>query len=233
MNLDNGSNTEHDQAFLRRRPPATVVALVALIVGVVIGVVALAIIRDGDDKGGVTADVSGQGGAEPHLASDAARLTRSADGLVAEIDVPTPEPGSYEYPTGEMIPGWAEAHPRVAPGSSDAPEVFTAWVFVFNDPHQCTDSSCDLDDLGADTAARGGSYQLDGLIASGERMWFSGRIRVGQDPLNGARLDSPSGAEVHLAIAAHGRVLSGADRWRQLNGPVGNPTLWWSASFTP
>jgi hypothetical protein len=167
------------------------------------------------------------------LAKKGAQLTRRADGVVAQIDVGTPVPGSYEYPTKDLVPPWADPHPRVSPGASSAPEVFTAWLFAFNFPELCTDGACGLDDLGPDAAARGGSYQLDGLIADRETMAFSGHIRVGQIPLNGAPLENPGGAEIHLAIAPHGRALPGDDGWRQLNGPIGNATLYWSASFAP
>lgn len=204
-----------------------------LVLAAVVGVILLMMLQDGDGNGPQTADMSGQGGTEPVLAKNGAQLTRRADGVVAEIDVGTPVPGSYEYPTNDLVPPWADPHPRVASGASGAPEIFTAWVFAFNFPELCTDGACGRDDLGPDAAARGGSYQLDGLIADEETMVFSGHIRVGQSPLSGAPLENPGGAEVHLAIAPHGRALPGADGWRQLNGPLGNATLWWSASFAP
>ena len=158
---------------------------------VVIVVVALVLLGGDDTDEAQTADISGQGGSEPSLAADGARLIRRADGLVAEIDAPTPVPGTYEYPTGEMIPPLGRSAPRVVPGASDAPEVFTAWVFVFNAPERCTDGTATSDDLGVDTAALGGSYQLDGLIADDETMAMFGRIRVGEDPANGAPLNKP------------------------------------------
>lgn len=228
--LDAESSTD-DRAPTRlgRRVTVAIVTIALLVVG------GLAVMwATGDDNGrSETAHVAGQGGDEPRWAADGARLTRRVDGLVAELEVPTPRPGAYEYPAPDNLPPWADPHPRVTPGSSDAPEVFTAWMFVFNDPASCTDGICDLDDLGPGAEARGGSYQLDGLIADGDIMEFSGRIRLGQDPLSGQPLDSPETAEVHVAIAPHGRLLSGPDGWRQLNGPLGDPTLWWAASFAP
>ena len=185
-----------------------------------------------DDRSWQTADFSGQGPDDSTFAPDGARMFRRADGLSFSVDVPTPAPSTYEYPTADQHPPWAESHPPVSPGSDAAPEVFTLWVFIFNDPMQCTNGQCDLDDLGADTAARGGSYQVDGRIADGDRIRFEGGVRLGQTPSNGSRLDAPETAEVHLAIAPHGRVRDGVDRWRQLNGPLGDPSLWWSASFT-
>lgn len=185
----------------------------------------------GSGDGAQTADVGGQGGEGALLASDGASLTRRVDGLLAEMEVPPPEPGSYAYPTADMVPPWAISQPSVSPGASDAPEVFTVWAAVFNKGSLCTDPQCDADDLGIDVPARGGMYQLDGRIADSDRLRFVGNIRLGQEPLFGAPLTDPAQAEVHLLIAPHGRALSGADAGRQLNGPVGNPSLWWGAVF--
>jgi hypothetical protein len=205
------------------------------VIGAILAAVLVTLAVTGDDRsaGWQTADVSGQGGAEPVLASDGARLLRRADGLVAELEVPTPQPGSYEYPTGDDIPPWAEPHPPVSPGAGDAPEVFTAWLATFNDPSRCTDGQCGTDDVQPDAAARGGVYQLDGRIVDGDTLRFEGNVILGQEPFTGSPLDDPMRALVHLAIAPHGRALSGADGWRQLNGPVGNPALWWTAEFEP
>lgn len=215
----------------RRRSVALIaagaVAAIALAIGVAIA------LNTSDDEAGETADVNEQGQSDTPLHGDAAHLVRRADGLVAELDVPTPTPGSYEYPTADMIPPNGAPHPPVSAGASDAPEVFTAWMFVFNHPDRCTEGRCDLDDVGPDTDAQGGSYQVDGKIADGDRLVLAGTIRLGQDPAGGARLVEPLGAEVHLAIAPHGRALSGADGWRQLNGAVGGPDFWWAATFAP
>jgi hypothetical protein len=205
------------------------VGLIAIIVAAAL--VTRAVISDDGSGPRQTADVSGQGDAEVVLASDGARLLRRTDGLSAEFEMPTPQPGSYEYPTADDVSPWAEPHPPVSPGAGDAPEVFTAWLITFNDPSRCTDPQCDLDDLTADAAARGGVYQLDGRVADGDTLQFAGTIRVGQGPLTGSPLDNPLGAVVHVLIAPHGRVLPGTDGWRQLNGPVGNPSLWWGTEF--
>lgn len=217
------------------RRGTTVVVVGAIVVVVVLALAAVVVPAVVDDDGGdgETADVLGQGSAGPVLAADGARLERGEDRLYAEIDVPTPEPGSYEYPTADMVAPWADPHPPVSPGATNAPEVFTAWVFVFNEPELCTDGRCDLDDVGADTAAGGGGYQLDGRIGTDDRLTFTGNIRLGEPPMHGATLSNPIGAEVHFSIAPHGRALPGEDGWRQLNGPIGNPALWWPAAFPP
>ena len=215
------------------RKIALVTAVLAVAVLVLVVVLVFRATTDESNGGVQTSGVNGQGGLEPALAADGAELERRDDGLVARIDVPTPEPGSYEYPTGDMVSPWADPHPPVSPGAANAPEVFTAWLIVFNDPTSCTNDQCDADDIAADARARGGVYQLDGRVADDTSMSFVGNIRLGQQPDTGSPLDNPTGADVHLAIAPHGRALSGADGWRQLNGPVGNPTHWWMAEFTP
>lgn len=216
----------------RQWRPQIAATVAGLAIAVLVAVVAvLAVTGSSEDRFEVV-DVPGQGDSGPPLATDGARLERRAERLVATMDVPTPEPGSYEYPTGDMVQPWATPHPPVSPGSANAREVFTVWLVVFNDPAACTNESCDADDLLADAAARGGVYQLDGRIADDTTMSFLGNIRIGQQPEAGSPLDNPFGADIHLAIAPHGRTLPGTDGWRQLNGPVGNPTFWWTAEFS-
>lgn len=205
-------------------------------VGSIVPIVAVASIvtgcgSGGDEDGWQTADVAEQGAAGTVYEPDGARLERGPEGLHVEVVVPTPGPGTYEYPTRDMIPPWVEDHPSVGRGSLDAPEVFTLWLFAFNDPAGCTAGECDSDDLGIDVAARGGVHQVDGRVADDETLRFSGNVRLGQQPKSGSPLDDPLGAEVHIAIAPHGRALSGTDRVTQLNTPVGNPSLWWPAQF--
>ena len=228
-NVSPEPSSRHGQS---RSPDTLLRGLAAIGAVALVAGLAIALLRD-DGGAGQRSDVSAQGDSDTALDDDAAALVRRADGLSAEIDMPTPAPSSYVYPTADLVPPWAAPHPPVIPGASDAPEAFTGWLFAFNHPERCTDGVCDTDDLGTDTAALGGSYQLDGRIASDERLVLSGTIRLGQDPSNGARLENPLGAEVHLAVAPHGRALPGEDGWRQLNGPIGTPTLWWGAAFVP
>lgn len=207
----------------------SMVGLAGLALATIIAAVVIAA-SAGSGEGQQT-DVRGQGDSEPILADDGATLAREPDGLRFRVEVPTPEPGSYEYPTADQRPGWstAEAHPVVQVG---APEVFTLWVVIFNDPDNCTDDACDGDDFAEGAAARGGIYQGDGRVAHGDELELSGSIRLGQTPSTGAPLDNPIGAEVHLAIASHGKAAAGDDLWMQLNNPLGNPSLWWSAFFS-
>lgn len=158
--------------------------------------------------------------------NNGARLTRGRDGLEVSWRVSTPTPGSYAYPSPDQVPPGAPIHPPIEPGH---PEVFTLWAFVFNSPDACTDP-CNLDDVG-DTPAGGGIYQLDGVIANSPRIRMDGKIRLGQPPLAGVPLQELSGAEVHIAMAPHGKARSGNELGQQLNSSVGTPDHWWPAFF--
>jgi hypothetical protein len=169
-----------------------------------------------------TADVVGQGPTGPLVSPDGARLTRTNNGLSGKVDMPTPQPGTYTYPSGAE-----EGHP----------EAFTLWAFVFNFPGLCTPLGapvCDADDLGATTAAKGGAFFLAGHPVGGPRVILSGHVSVGEDPfIDGhATLENPSGALVRLAVAPHGaldpELLPG-----QIKSPIGDASHWWHAVFIP
>ncbi len=193
-----------------------------------------AIVWTAESAVGEHTNVRGQGNSEPVLAEDGATMIRSGDGLRFRVTVPTPPPGSYEYPTADQLASWStfESHPEVQPGGPDEPEVFTMWVVVFNHPERCTDDACDGDDFAEGADAAGGIYQGDGRVADGDELDLSAAIRLGQTPLTGAPLENPLGAEAHVLVASHGKAVSGADHWIQLNSPLGNPSLWWGAFFS-
>lgn len=199
----------------------------------VLGIVAVAAIGCSESlaSSGETADIGAQGSDGEPAAIDGATIERGRDGIGFRMDMPTPAPGSYVYPTADMMPPFGSAHPEVSVGGPGEPEVFTLWFIVFNNPDQCTDDTCNIDDIGLDAPARGGVYQGDGRVADGDELVLEGRIRLGQEPITGAPLEDPTGAMVHLLIAPHGKVLTGSDEWRQLNGPIGNLSLWWVAEF--
>jgi hypothetical protein len=163
------------------------------------------------------ANVMNQGGAGVY-AANGATLVRQPDGLGASVTVPTPQPGTYNYPAGRV---------------SGHPEVFTLWAFVFNYPDLCS-GPCDMDDLGAATPAKGGVYNLGGHVASGSSLTIAGRIGVGETPFAPATapLESPGTAEVHLAIAPHGYVEP-SNRAAEFGLPTGPSVLWWVAMFIP
>lgn len=166
-------------------------------------------------------DVVGQGPAGPVVAEDGATILRTANGIAARLAMPTPVPGDYLYPDGNVF------QPTVIMGS---PEVFTGWIFIFNDPSECSDP-CDLNDLGP-TPARGGAYNFAGHAAAGSTLNLAGRVSIGDQPFAGVPLDDPYGAEVHLAVAPHGQ-LQPALLPTQINTPIGMPMHWWLAIFLP
>jgi len=163
------------------------------------------------------ADVLNQGGAGVY-APGGAMVVRQPHGLRMSVTMPTPAPGSYVY----------------APERTDVghPEVFTLWAFIFNYPDLCTPPSCGADDLGVGTAAKGGVYNAGGHPASGGELTITGRIGVGETPFNHAPLESPSTAEIHLAVAPHG-ALDPSRLPEDLRLPTGSPTCdcWWVAIF--
>ena len=164
------------------------------------------------------ANVSNQGGGGVY-AVNGASLVRQPDGLQARLSMPTPAPGSYIYSDG------------TTPGH---PEVFTLWIFVFNNPDLCSDP-CSSDDLGVDKPARGGAYNGGGHAVSGNRLTIAGRIGVGETPFDHpiitmAPLESPGTAEVHLAIAPHGG-LDPSKLPNEFRIPTGTPAHWWVAIF--
>jgi len=182
-------------------------------------------------------------GGEPTLRAEEATVTRYDDRLVFDVRMDTPWPGSYVYP--EEVPDERKA----------APEVFTAWVFVFNNPEHCVDAdeggSCGGDDFSEEV--RGGVYGLAGHVSSVDheggsfildrgtdgQIVLRGEIRVGDEPrpdlppdTTTYPLGNPLGAEVHLAIAPHGQI-DPATIATELYAPLGNPTCgcWWVSFF--
>lgn len=168
-----------------------------------------------------TADVVGQSDAGPVVAEDGATLIRTKNGVTASLKMPTPLPGSYVYPPGNAF------QPMVYVGH---PEVFTGWIFIFNNPAGCSDP-CNGDDLG-DTPARGGAYNFAGHIVGGSTLNFAGHVSVGEAPFGGVPLDNPAGAEIHLAVAPHGMVQPDLLP-TQITHPIGGPPQWWIAVFAP
>ena len=166
------------------------------------------------------ADVMEQGGTTVR-APDGARLARQANGIGVSVQMPAPESGTYVYPAG------------TEPGQ---PEVFTLWAFVFNHPDLCSDGICDMDDT-TDPAVGFGAYNAAGHVNAGATLNLSGRIGVGE-PAGGppgttmAPLSNPAGAEVHLAVTAHGG-MDPASLPTEFRVPTGSPACgcWWVAIF--
>lgn len=219
---DEQARSATDRASRRtRRLQWTAIGLAAVVV------VALIAFSMSSASGSQTADIGSQGTPADPVSVEGASLQRARDGVRVRTEMPTPTPGSYEYPTPDMIPPGAPEHPELLVGG---PETFTLWIMVFNYPDRCTDA-CNADDLEPESAAKGGVYQGDGRIADTDQMVLEGAVRVGQEPVRGTALENPLGAVVHVAIAPHGKALDGEELRRQLNGPIGNVGLWWGAEF--
>jgi hypothetical protein len=171
-----------------------------------------------------TVDIVGQSPAGPVVSVDGATLSRTKNGITIALSMPTPAPGSYDYPPPNAFQDTVlEGHP----------EVFTAWAFVFNSPEDCS-APCGSDDIGAGTPARGGVYNFAGHISGGGNLQLVGHVSTGAAPLGAthAPLDNPMGAEVHVAVAPHG-TLQPDLLPTQITFPIGAPAFWWLAFFFP
>lgn len=166
-------------------------------------------------------DVVGQGMAGPVVSAKGATLIRTKNGITASLSMPTPVSGSYTYPPGNVF------QPLVFAGH---PEVFTGWMFVFNDPANCSDP-CNGDDLG-DTPARGGAFNFAGHVVGGSTLNLTGHISKRSEPFAGVPIDNPLGAEVHLAVAPHGGLQPDMLP-TQITFPIGSGEVWWLAIFLP
>lgn len=168
-----------------------------------------------------TVDVVGQGTSGPVIAVDGAMLWRSSTGLNVSLRMPTPEPGTYQYPPASMF------QPDAVPGH---PEAFSLWVFVFNFPEDCEADPCDLADFQSGRGM-GGAFNAAGHLAGGPNLQFSGHVDINSTPFGGSVLLEPLTAEVHLAVAPHGGLQPGVMP-DQITTPIGNPNdHWWLAFF--
>ena len=185
-------------------------------------------------KGAVrqTADVRGQGIGGDVVSPDGASIIRTKKGVTVSINMPTPMSGTYNYPP-------ANPFQTVTPVPG-VPEVFTGWLFFFNDPENCAvPNGCSPPPPGAPapndfTEGRGGAYNFAGHALSGRgSLNMVGHISVGETQFGGPfALDNPLGAEIHLAVAPHGLLVSELMP-QQISTPVGNPTFWWVALLPP
>ena len=154
-----------------------------------------------------TEDIFGQGLDGDVVAEEGARLRRNDSGINTKIQMPTPEPGSYEYPGDDMEEG--------------PPEAFTLWVFVFDDElGEFEDNPWSSAFLGDGTVAGRGRPELT----------LSGRVTKNTEPFAGYSLENPRDAEVHFAVAPHGKV-DPDELPDQLKTSPGCPDCWWYALF--
>ncbi len=142
------------------------------------------------------------------FAEDGATLRRTNNGVSFQVKMPTPEPGTYQYPE----PG------ETATDEEGPPEVFTLWVFVFDD------ELGGYEDFPWSSAFLGGGH-----VVGGPNLTLAGNITKETEPFAGFKLENPD-AEIHLAVAPHG-ALSPAMMPDQIKTPAGEPPIWWVAFF--
>lgn len=175
-----------------------------------------------------TVDVVGQGPGGDVVSHDGATVIRTKKGVTASINMPTPMPGSYDYPPPNPFQ-------TVAPVPG-VPEVFTGWFFFFNNPEGCAvPNQCIPPSPGTPapndfTEGEGGVYNFAGHAISGRgSLNMVGHISVGETQFGGPfALENPTEAEIHLAVAPHGLLVSELMP-QQINTPVGSPPYWWLA----
>lgn len=177
-----------------------------------------------------TTDVNGQGIGGPLVSPNGATLIRKKNGISVAVSMPTPMPGTYNYPPANPF--------QPVPAMPGTPEAFTGWVFFFNNPELCAiPHACSPPPPGAPapndfTTAGGGVYNFAGhAVSGGGFLNMVGHISVGESNFGGpSTLQNPYGAEIHVAIAPHGVVIPGLLPG-QFNTPIGGPPFWWVSLF--
>lgn len=174
-------------------------------------------------------DIFGQGMDGPTVAEDGAAIRRTAKGVTAKVTMPTPEPGSYNYPQGPTASG-EEGHP----------EAFSLWVFLFFNPEECATGDCGPADLINDPDVVAGAFNAGGHLASGPKLTISGRVNEQSAVFGGSNAETIAealamgygidDAQVHVAVAPHGAqdpdLLP-----QQFKTPAGDPSFWWMALY--
>lgn len=174
------------------------------------------------------ADLGDQGDEDTVLVADGAAIRRLDNGITAKVKMPTPAPGSYDYPTGPT-----------ASGQPGHPETFSTWVFVFFNPDAC-DGACGGPDLTTNPDVIAGAFNGGGHVVGGPNLTISGHVN-GQSRLfggtNAETIDEAlalgytiADAEIHVAVAPHGaldpELLPAA-----ITTPAGDPSFWWVAKY--
>lgn len=177
-----------------------------------------------------TEDIFGQGLGGATVAIDGAKILRGAGGVTASVTMPTPAPGTYDYPSGPTASG-VEGHP----------EAFSLWVFLFFNPENCAvPGECGPGDLQFDPDVVAGAFNAGGHLAAGPTLTISGRVNEQNPTFGGANAETIgqalsmgfdiADAEVHIAVAPHG-ALAPELLPLQIKTPAGTPAFWWLAIF--
>jgi hypothetical protein len=178
-----------------------------------------------------TADVIGQGLSGPVVAADGATIMRTSKGVVANVTMDTPQPGSYLNPAGPT-----------GSGVSGHPEAFSLWVFVFFNPEECASAICGPADLISDPDVVAGAFNAGGHLEGGPNLNLQGYVNQSSFTFGGANAETIgtalamgytlADAEIHLAVAPHG-ALDPALLPGSISTPNGGPAQWWLALFGP
>jgi hypothetical protein len=176
-----------------------------------------------------TANVIGQGLAGPVVASGGAAIMRTPNGVVANLTMGTPEPGSYTYPVGPT-----------GSGVAGHPEVFSLWVFIFYNPEACASAICGPGDLMNNPNVIAGAHNAGGHVVGGPVLNLQGFVNRDSFTFGGANAETLgqaqalgydlAHAEIHLAVAPHG-ALAPELLPASISTPVGTPATWWLALF--
>lgn len=178
-----------------------------------------------------TANVVGQGLMGPVVAPGGAAIIRTPNGVVANLSMATPTPGSYTNPVGPT-----------GSGATGHPEVFSLWVFVFFNPEECAAAICGPGDLMTNTDVIAGAYNAGGHVVGGPNLNLGGFVNRSAFTFGGPNAEtigqalamgySLNDAEIHLAVAPHG-ALDPALLPGSISTPNGTPANWWIALFGP
>jgi hypothetical protein len=178
-----------------------------------------------------TASIRGQGLAGPTVAGGQAAILRTPSGVTAQLTMPTPQPGSYNYPVGPT-----------GSGIAGHPEAFSLWVFVFFNPEACSSNPCGPGDLMNNPNVIAGAFNAGGHIVGGPVLTLAGSVNPSRASFGGPNAETIgealamgydlADADIHLAVAPHG-ALDPALLPAQISTPVGNPGFWWISIFPP
>ncbi|MFP4590334.1 MAG: hypothetical protein ACLFMX_00930 [Halobacteriales archaeon] len=157
------------------------------------------------------ADVFGQGPGGPVVSPDGATLRRTDNGISVNLSMPTPEPGSYQYPSAPEGGAWTD--------EEGPPEVFSLWCFYF--PPEDEEPGTDWT----------GVYAAGGHVVGGPQLNLSRGLSTDTEPFLGDPLEHPRDAPVRLAVAPHGALDPEElpDAFRTPTHP--GPNIWWMAEF--
>ena len=108
-------------------------------------------------------------------------------------------------------------------GGGNGDNAVTAWAFVFNHPEYC-EGPCNGPDLGIPMVQGAVIYLTGQRVQSNGRAIFAGSIseNVSHADVFG-RLTNAGGAEIHVGLQTHGRILeTAAERDDQTTTPEGS-----------